>query len=248
MKKAERLFSLFTLLSSRRTAITAEAIADVLEISIRTVYRDIRSLQIAGVNVEGEPGVGYLLGKQNQLAPLMFSPEEALAIMVGNRMTQAFTDPKLAHAASQAQDKILAVLPDSTKLLLEKQPYRIPILTEDDHFRTTHTLLRKACEQQLKIHVTYKDLKDQKSHRTLWPLGILGWFGKWTLLCWCELRSGYRNFRFDRFLDIELSDEIFETSENCNLKHYLASMEDTCFDTTQKASPSQKRSPTKSLQ
>lgn len=235
MKKAERLFSLFTLLSSRRTAITAEAIADVLEISIRTVYRDIRSLQVAGVNVEGEPGVGYLLGKQNQLAPLMFSPEEALAILVGNRMTQAFTDPELAHAASLAQDKILAVLPDSTKLLLEKQPYRIPILSEDDPFRTTHTLLRKACEQQLKIHVMYEDLKNQKSQRTLWPLGILGWFGKWTLLCWCELRNDYRNFRFDRFLDIESTDEKFETSANCNLNHYLAGMDADCAMATQKA-------------
>lgn len=226
MKKAERLFSLFTLLSSRRTAITAEAISDVLEISIRTVYRDIRSLQIAGVNVEGEPGVGYLLGKQNQLAPLMFTPEEALAILVGSRMTQAFTDPQLAKAASKAQDKMFAVLPDSTKLLLEKQPYRIPILKDDEHFRTTHTLLRKACEQQLKIQVVYRDLKNQLSDRRLRPLGIIGWFGKWTLLCWCELREDYRNFRFDRFADIQVSDQVFETTATCSLAHYLNLMED----------------------
>lgn len=232
MKKAERLFSLFTLLSSRRTAITAETIAEVLETSIRTVYRDIRSLQIAGVNVEGEPGVGYLLGKQNQLAPLMFTPEEALAVLVGSRMTEAFTDPQLAKAATSAQDKIMAVLPDSTKLQLEKQPYRIPVLSEDDHFRETHTLLRSACEQQLKIEAEYRDLKQQHSTRTLWPLGILGWFGKWTLLCWCELRNDYRNFRFDRFESIAVTEEPFTTTDTCSLAHYLSCMR-ACYEPDQ---------------
>lgn len=242
MKKAERLFSLFTLLSSRRTAITADTIAEVLETSIRTVYRDIRSLQIAGVNVEGEPGVGYLLGKQNQLAPLMFNPEEALAILVGSHMTQAFTDPKLAKAATSAQDKIMAVLPDSTKLRLERQPYRIPVLREDDHFRDTHTLLRNACEQQLKIEVNYRDLKEQKSNRTLWPLGIIGWFGKWTLLCWCELRNDYRNFRFDRFESIEVTENNFTISETCSLSHYLACMPE-CYANAEDNNRAQNQGP-----
>lgn len=221
MKKAERLFSLFTLLASRRTAITAEAIADVMEISIRTVYRDIRSLQIAGVNVEGESGVGYLLGKQNQLAPLMFTPQEALALVVGNQMTQAFTDPELAHSALKAQDKIMAVLPESTKLLLEKQPYRIPVIKEDDRFRQTHSTLRKACENHQKLAVAYQDLQQQFSTRTLRPLGIIGWFGKWTLLAWCELRQDYRNFRFDRFKDIQLLETHFQPTAQCSLQHYL---------------------------
>lgn len=229
MKKAERLFSLFTLLASRRTAITAEAIADVMETSIRTVYRDIRSLQVAGVNVEGEPGIGYLLGRQNQLAPLMFTPEEALALLVGSQMTQAFTDPSLALAAQKATDKFKAVLPESTKLLLERQPYCIPIFEEDAPYRETHALLRKACENHLKISVKYHDLKGQSSERILWPLGILGWFGKWTLLAWCELRDDYRNFRFERFSDIQLTEQTFTTSATCSLKHYLKSFEE-CLD------------------
>ncbi|BDX05021.1 helix-turn-helix transcriptional regulator [Planctobacterium marinum] len=228
MKKAERLFSLFTLLASRRTAITAEAIADVMEISIRTVYRDIRSLQIAGVNVEGEPGVGYLLGRQNQLAPLMFTPQEALALLVGSQMTQAFTDPDLQLAAQKATDKFKAVLPESTKLMLEKQPYCIPVLHSDDHYRDIHAILRKACEQQQKIRVCYCDKKGQHSERTLWPLGIIGWFGKWTLLAWCELRSGYRNFLFDSFSQITPLPEHFQPDDQCSLQHYLSSIDAQC--------------------
>lgn len=226
MKKSERLFSLVTLLASRRTAITAEAIADVMEVSIRTVYRDIQSLQHSGVTVEGEPGVGYMLGKKNHLPPLMFSPQQALALLIGSRMTQAFTDPELAKAAREAEEKIIAELPEMHKLRLEQQPYCIPLLYADEPHRQTHANLRKACENHTKLIVSYRDAKEQITQRTIWPLGMIGWFGKWTLLAWCEKRDAYRNFRFDRFEKIQYTQQQFEPTKTCSLQHYLSLVQD----------------------
>ncbi len=221
MSKSERLFDLVTLLGSRRTAITAQQIAQQMDVSVRTVYRDIQSLQASGIHIEGEPGIGYLMGKRNHLPPLMFTPEQALAIVLGSKMVQAFTDPKLAEAALAAETKITAVLPESQKLVLENQPYRIPLLGSDDQHRQIHALLRDACEHKIKVQADYLDLKGSASSRLIWPLGIIGWFGKWTLLAWCELRQDYRNFRFDRFLAIQHTQYHFETSGHCSLEHYL---------------------------
>ena len=221
MHKAERLFNLVTLLRARRTAITADAIAEVMEVSVRTVYRDIQALVLSGIPIEGEPGVGYVIQRDYQLPPLMFTPEEALAVAVGTQMVQAFTDPELAQAARQAEDKIRSILTDSLKLRLEQQPYAIPVLEEDKGHRETHLLLRKACEDKYKLRVLYRSLSGQETSRTLWPLGMVGWFGKWTLLAWCEMRQDYRNFRFDRFVDISYTDEKFQTTSQISLQHYL---------------------------
>lgn len=221
MHKAERLFNLVTLLRGRRTAITADAIAQVMEVSVRTIYRDIQALTLSGIPVEGEPGVGYVIRRDYQLPPLMFTPEEALAVAVGAKMVQAFTDPELAVAARQAEDKIRAILTEDLKLKLEQQPYAIPIMEEDAHHRETHLRLRRACERRQKIQVIYQSLDEQTSQRVLWPLGMVGWFGKWTLLAWCELRKDYRNFRFDRFEEINCLDEHYETSPTISLQHYL---------------------------
>jgi len=221
MTKAERLFALTLLLRSRRTAITAEAIAERMQVSPRTVYRDIQSLIMAGVSVSGEPGVGYLLRPGNQLPPLCFIPDEVQALMVGSRMVQAFTDQDLALGARTAEWKIRSALTEPLKHLAEQQPYRIPIMASDDPLRGVHGRLRRACEQHCKMRVVYRDEKQRPSERTLWPLGLIGWSGRWTLLAWCELRRDYRNFRFDRFESLEVLTERFTPSEKISLAHYL---------------------------
>lgn len=221
MNKAERLFQLVSLLRARRTAITAEAIAETMEVSVRTVYRDIQSLALSGVPVQGEPGIGYRLKPDYQLPPLMFDPDELLSLLVGGRMVQAFTDPELARAARLAEQKIRSILTEPLKLLAEKQPYRIPILERDTALRTVHGTLRQACEAQRKIRATYVDEQRVTSQRVIWPLGLIGWTGRWTLLAWCELRQDYRNFRFDRFEKIEPLDEFFATTPTINLEYYI---------------------------
>lgn len=221
MTKAERLFELTLLLRSRRTAITAETIAERMHVSPRTVYRDVQSLIMAGVPVTGEPGVGYLIRPGNHLPPLLFTPDELQALIVGSRMVQAFTDKDLAQGARTAELKIRSVLTEPLKRHAEQQPYRIPIMESDDPLREVHGSLRRACEQHCKIRVLYRDEKQLQSERTLWPLAMVGWSGRWTLLAWCELRRDYRNFRFDRIESLEVMEERFNPTEEISIAHYL---------------------------
>ncbi len=122
MKKADRLFQLVTLLQGRRKAITALDIATTLQVSVRTVYRDVQGLAQSGVMIDGDPGVGYLLRKHSHVPPLMFSADEVLAMLVGSHMVQAFTDPGLARAAQTADEKIRAVLSPQLRHRADQSP------------------------------------------------------------------------------------------------------------------------------
>lgn len=219
MRKSERLFQLVTLLQGRRTAITAQALAEKLEVNVRTIYRDMQAMMLAGVPIEGEAGVGYWLHKGFSLPPLMFQPDEITALLTGSRMVQAWTDPKLAEAARRAEQKILAVLPPQTLNDVARLPYRIPNLSNPQ--AAIHGTLRTACEIRRKILIHYRDMKNQETTRTLWPLGMVGWGDHWTLLAWCELRDEYRNFRFDRIINIELLDQQYPAHPERSLEHYL---------------------------
>jgi predicted DNA-binding transcriptional regulator YafY len=219
MRKSERLFQLVTLLQGRRTAITGQMLAEKLGVGVRTVYRDIQALILSGVPIDGEAGVGYRLRKGYDLPPLMFEMDEVTALLAGNRMVQAWTDPALAAAAKRAEAKILAVLTPAMLNEVSRLPYRIP--DYDDPERETHGLLRKACELRLKVRITYRDMKEQETERTLWPLGMMGWGDRWTLLAWCELRDEYRNFRFDHILQLSCLPDHYPVHPARNIDHYL---------------------------
>ncbi|HEX5338359.1 MAG TPA: YafY family protein [Gallionella sp.] len=219
MRKSERLFKLVTLLQGRRTAMTGQALAEALDVGVRTVYRDIQALVLSGVPIDGEAGVGYRLRAGFDLPPLMFRPEEVTALLVGSRMVQAWTDPDLAQAAKQAEAKILAVLTPAMLAAISRLPYRIPAYERAES--GVHGLLRKACEARQKIAIAYRDMNGQESTRRLWPLGMVGWGDHWTLLAWCERRDAYRNFRFDRIQNIEVLPELYPPHPQRNLEHYL---------------------------
>ncbi|GLQ29569.1 helix-turn-helix transcriptional regulator [Litoribrevibacter albus] len=225
MNKAERLFHLTTLLKSRRTAVTAEVLAEKLEVSVRTVYRDIQALIVSGIPVEGEAGIGYRLTPGFEVPPLMFRNDELQALLVGIRMVKAFTDPELGAAASLAEDKILSVLPDRLKGYAENQPYCIPVMSRDDPKRARHLEIRRACEQMQKLSIAYRDEQGQQTERVIWPLGLVSWGDRWTLVAWCELRQDYRHFRFDRIASLQPLGEFFETSETLSLKHFLSTVD-----------------------
>lgn len=221
MNKSERLFQLVMLLRSRRTAITAEAIAEAMGISVRTVYRDVQALVLSGVPIEGGAGVGYMIRPTNHLPPLIFTPDELQALILGGRMVQAFTDQDLARGARSAELKIRSILTEPLQRHAEQQPYRIPILESDDGLREVHGKLRRACEQRQKVRAIYLDEKQEKSERIIWPLGMIRWTGRWTLLAWCELRLAYRSFRFDRFEELEPLEEQFNPTDDISIAHYL---------------------------
>lgn len=225
MRKAERLFQIVTLLRGRRRAITAQSLADTLEISVRTLYRDIQALQLSGVPIDGEAGVGYCLRKDYELPPLMFNADEMMALLLGAEMVRAFTDPELARAAQQVDDKIRAILPEPLLRRAEQLPYCVPSEGQQTEDSATHLLLRKACERQQWVRLDYRDAAGNPSQRSICPLALVGWRHGWTLLAWCELRADYRNFRLDRIDSAQAEARHFDTHGGMSLADYLSRLQ-----------------------
>ncbi|OUR95392.1 hypothetical protein A9Q84_16285 [Halobacteriovorax marinus] len=225
MRKAERLFQLVTLLRGRRQILTAEVIAKSLHVSVRTVYRDIQALSLSGVPIEGEAGVGYRLSSSFNIPPVMFNQEEITALSLALKMVKGHSDEVLSRGAASAEDKILSIIPDNVREVIDKLPYYVPNFSNYREETKWHTLLREACLMHQKVLVTYKDQNDVQTNRTLWPLGLMFWGQSWTLLSWCELREDYRNFRLDRFNSLEKLEEQFPQSEDISVSHYLSSQD-----------------------
>ena len=208
MRRADRLFQIIQLLRSRRVT-TARWLAEELEISERTVYRDIRDLMLSGVPIEGEAGVGYALRRGFDLPPLMFTEEEITAVTLGVRMVKSWADPLLAKAADHALSKIETVLPEHLKTRFTRIDLYSPVVQIPPAVADTMALLRPAIEDRKKIHFHYTREDGAESSRTVWPLGLFFWGSVWTLGGWCELRARLRNFRLDRMRDVHMLRETF---------------------------------------
>lgn len=208
MRRADRLFRLVQILRRGRL-ITADKLAEELEVSTRTVYRDIKDLIGSGVPVEGEAGVGYLLYEGYDLPPLMFDAEELEALSFGMTMVQAWADPKLALAATDVLQKIDSVLPD----LLRPRLAKPNLVAHGDALPEPIIIdvgdLRHGIRNQNKVLINYKDGKGDKSQRILWPLGLQLYRAIWMLGAWCELRQGFRVFRLDRITQMIVLEERF---------------------------------------
>jgi predicted DNA-binding transcriptional regulator YafY len=199
MSRSSRLFDLLQLLRRHRHPIQGAALAQQMGVSLRTLYRDIATLQAQGAQIEGEAGVGYVLRPGFMLPPLMFSADELEALVLGSRWVAARVDDgQLAEAARNALAKISAVLPadlrhelDSSTLLVG--PGETPSGPEQLMAR-----LRSAMRNELKVTLQYRDLKGQVSERTVWPFALGFFDSARVLVAWCELRQAIRNFRVDR--------------------------------------------------
>lgn len=208
MRRADRLFQLVQLVRGRRLA-TGEWLAGRLEVSVRTVYRDIADLQAQGVPIEGEAGVGYRMRAGFDLPPLMFTTDEAKALVACVRLAQPRLDAGLAQAAEDALSKVLAVLPGSARAAAESLAVYAPVYEVDARLRRQLEALRVATETRRKVRLRYRDLKDATSERVVRPLGSFYWGAVWTLAAWCETRQDFRNFRVDRIEQLEPLDDTF---------------------------------------
>jgi predicted DNA-binding transcriptional regulator YafY len=208
MRRADRLFQIVQLVRGRRLT-TADFLAGRLSVSVRTVYRDIADLQAQGVPLEGEAGVGYRMRAGFDLPPLMFTREEAQALVASVRLAQPRLDHALAQQAEMALAKIVAVLPPAVRAAAESLPVYAFAAGPDDATRERLALLRGAVEARRKVEIDYLDLKDAASTRTVRPLGCFYWDAVWTLAAWCETRADFRSFRVDRITRLALSDERF---------------------------------------
>ncbi|SMC43475.1 YafY family protein [Rhizobium sp. RU36D] len=198
MSRSERLLSLLQILRRYRQPVSGATLAAELGISLRTLYRDIASLQAQGADIEGEAGIGFVLRPGYMLPPLMFTRDEIEALMLGFRFVTQRTDEALSAAAGEALAKINSVLPEDLRrdmadigLLVGPGP-ALPV------HRVDLALLRQALRAERPLDIDYRDQNGTVSQRTIWPCA-LGYFdGVRVLIAWCTLRQGFRHFRTDR--------------------------------------------------
>ena len=203
MRRADRLFALVQLIRGRRLS-TAAWLATRLEVSPRTVYRDVADLQGQGVPIEGEAGVGYRLGRGFDLPPLMFTVDEARALAVATRMAQQWLDPALAQAAGDAMSRVVSVLPATVRAEVERLPMHALAWGLEPVVGQRLQVLREAVQARQLARLDYSDAVGRISVRTVRPLGCFYWGKVWTLAAWCEERDDFRSFRVDRMVGVEL--------------------------------------------
>lgn len=205
--------------------VTAAVLARELEVSERTVYRDIRDLVSSGVPIEGEAGVGYTLRKGFDLPPLMFTGQEIEALVLGARVVSSWGDAGLAKAAASALARVEAALPERLKPRLEQTPLFAP------GFHVRHSLIsplaeiRTAIDEHRKTHLSYTDAEGDQTERVVRPLGLFFWGAWWSVEAWCELRNGFRSFRLDRIRALKVLDDRFVAEPGKSLEDFFAAME-----------------------
>lgn len=209
MRRADRLFQIIQYLRSRRLT-TAAWLAERLEVSPRTIYRDVQDLILSGVDIDGEAGAGYRLRGGYDLPPLMFTAEELSALALGARIVNSWADPELAKAANQALSKVESVLPESLKSGFQQTALFSPMVRLSPEVATVMQQLRGAIKNSKKVEFHYTRADGESSVRIIWPLGLFYWGSTWTLGAWCELRGAFRNFRLDRIGRFYVSDEIYQ--------------------------------------
>ena len=226
MKRSERMFEIIQLLRSSKRSLTAQQIANELEVTKRTVYRDIVALQGMRVPIDGEAGVGYILRPGFDLPPLMFTTEEVEAIAVGLSLLGRTGDVGLQAAAASVVRKISDVLPDDNPYGLISQS----VFTSNWHSIPTSvvdpSLRREAIRKQQKLSIEYRDVHGQPSNRIILPLVMLYYVDSLVIAAWCELREDFRHFRVDRISQCNITGEHFDSNamtlrEKWKSKHQL---------------------------
>ena len=219
MRRADRLFQIIQILR-RGQLTTARALADELEVSSRTIYRDIADLIGSGVPVEGAAGAGYLLRDGYDLPPLMFSPTELEALVLGARIVASWADAELGRAAQDVLAKVEAVLPEPLRVRFTK----MPLLAPGDHAEVPRKVdlaaLHKMIRDRRKLDLDYCDAAGQMTRRRVWPLGLFFYGPVWLLAAWCELRQDFRMFRVDRMAEAVCLEVAFEPTRGRTLEDF----------------------------
>lgn len=229
MSRAERLLDLMQVLRRHRQPVSGKSLAGELGVSLRTLYRDIATLQAQGAMIEGEPGVGYLLRAGFLLPPLMFTEEEVEALVLGSRWVVERGDSRLGGAARNALAKIAAVLPPDKREGLDGSALLIgpdePIAGGDNNVSAGDAELatiRGAIRGERKLEIAYRDRDGSESRRTVWPFA-LGFFDRVrVMVAWCELRQSFRHFRTDRILALTASETRYPRRRQAMLKEWRA--------------------------
>jgi predicted DNA-binding transcriptional regulator YafY len=207
MRRADRLFQIIQILRRSTRPVTAASLAQELEISKRTVYRDVADLMGQRVPIEGEAGLGYLLATDYDMPPLMLTPDEIEAVMLGAQWVAGHSDKILSNAARDVVAKIAAVVPERLRpFIVEPSVGAKPRIGESEE-RVDTSMLRSAIRTGVKLRLRYRSEAGEETERTVWPV-ILGYAETTRLLvAWCEMRQNFRHFRTDRIIEAEMLDE-----------------------------------------
>ncbi|MCD6069084.1 MAG: hypothetical protein K0S33_3910 [Bacteroidetes bacterium] len=225
MNRIDRLTAILIQLQSRRV-VKAQDIAERFEISLRTVYRDVRTLEEAGVPILGEAGVGYSIMDGYRLPPVMFTLEEATAFLTAEKLIEKLTDANTENSYKSAMYKVKAVLRSAEKEYLETMDDHIAVV-ENKYLPENHQnisplsiILRSISEKRIASMVYFTNHSQSTTKRTIEPVGVFFQAGHWYLIAFCYLRNDYRTFRTDRIKDLLITDQPF-SKEHPTLKNYL---------------------------
>lgn len=218
MSRAARLLDLLQLLRNRHQPVTGPDLARELGVSIRTLYRDIATLQAQGADIQGEPGLGYVLRPGFTLPPLMFSADEIEAIVLGSRWVAARADDtRLSASAQQAMSKILAVLPAELRDRAEATNLMVARIGMEPA-KVDAGQIRLAIRNERKLVIRYDDLSGAATERVIWPF-MIGFFEKVRIVAaWCEMRRDFRSFRVDRISAMTVLEERYPKRRAVMLK------------------------------
>ena len=220
MRRAERLLQLIQILRRHRRPVTGETMARELEVSLRTVYRDIAALIGDRVPIRGEAGIGYVLGEGFDLPPLMFTPDELEAVMLGLRWVARRGDTDLSRAAQDSVAKIGTVLPENLKTFLFDATLLVPPHFQLTIDRVDVAKLRSAIREGRKVSLKYRSEDGRETARVIWPIAVAYFDAQRLIIAWCELRNDFRSFRTDRMISIEVLAEKYRGRRKVLLKKW----------------------------
>jgi predicted DNA-binding transcriptional regulator YafY len=225
MNRIDRLHAILTHLQSKKK-VTAQEMADRFNISLRTVYRDVKALDESGVPVIGEAGSGYTIMEGYRLPPVMFTQEEASALLLGAKLAEQFTDGSVKRHFHGALFKIKAVLRSPDKEYVESLTEHIEIVSrytpDSDSPQQYLSTLQQAIVNKKIVALHYRsNMKEEVTRRKVEPIGLLHYGSAWHLIGWCHLRNDYRDFRLSRMLGVVVEDSFFDPSGHPSIKEYL---------------------------
>lgn len=226
MRRADRLFDIIQNLRAAGRPMTAAALAGKLEVTARTIYRDIAALQASRVPIEGAAGLGYVLRRGFDLPPLMFTADEADAIAIGVRLLRRLRDPKLQIAAESVLAKLAAVVPDPLQSHLVGAPVFVSEGSAPEVSGIDLAELRRAIHDTRKLSIDYADEEGRRTRRTIWPVAMAYYVDVTVIAAWCELRRDFRHFRVDRILSSRLLDERFPADNGKLMAEWMALQKD----------------------
>lgn len=222
MRRTERLFQIIQILRSRRRPVTGRELADELEISLRTLYRDMAELTAQRVPVRGEAGTGYVLEEGYDMPPLMLTADELEAAALGAAWVAARGDESLSRAARDLVAKLSAAVPEELRPLILDAGLRPVSFSLQCEERFSGAALRLAIRERRKLRISYQDGEAKRSERVIWPLLIAFFEDTRIIAAWCELREGFRHFRTDRVLSLEALDEPYPARRAALMKAWEA--------------------------